>query len=220
MSYATGSTGPSSISAAPGGYGPPGGGYGGGGGGGGYGGGGYGPPGAPPPGGFGGGPPGGFGGAPPGYGGGPPGFGGPSGFNGPPGGYGGGPTDRAEAESKVKAPAITVMVFTVIGILLQLVSLAMNILGTGVNLANNPEAGQLMSGAMGIVMNLIGLLGGAFTIFGCLKMMKLQSRGLSYAAVIFSMIPCLGSCWCVNLGVGIWALIVLSDANVKASFES
>jgi hypothetical protein len=77
-----------------------------------------------------------------------------------------------------------------------------------------------MSGAVGAAGAVIGLLGGAFTIFGCLKMMKLQSRGLAYAAVVCSMIPCLGSCWCVNLGVGIWALIVLSDVNVKASFES
>jgi hypothetical protein len=213
MSYATGSTDPSSISAAPGGYGPPPGG--------GYGSGGYGPPGAPPPGGFGGGPPGGFGGGPPGgYGAPPPGGYGGSGFNGPPGGGGGGPYERAEAENKVKVPAITLMIFTVIGILIQLVSLGLNVFGTGVSLANNPEAAQLMSGAAGMAGNVIGLLGGAFTIFGCLKMMKLQSRGLSYAAVIFSMIPCLGSCWCVNLGVGIWALIVLNEPIVKASFES
>ena len=169
--------------------------------------GGYGPP---PPGGYGGGgfgPPPGFGPAP-----GPGGFGGP-----PPPGYGGG-GDRFAAEAKVKPAAITLMVFTVIGILMQVVSLVLNILGTGMSVANNSEASQLMSGAMGIVMNIVGLLAGGFCIFAFLKMMKLESRPMAFTAVIFSMLPCLGSCWCVNLWVGIWALIVLSDPNVKTSF--
>ena len=43
-------------------------------------------------------------------------------------------------------------------------------------------------------------------------------RGLAYAAVIMSMIPCTGSCCYLNIGVGIWALVVLADDNVKASF--
>jgi hypothetical protein len=218
MSYPLGHSSPSpinAVNAAPGGYGGPPGGYGG------PPGGGYGPP----PGGGYGGPPGGGYGAPPGGGfGGPPGggFGGPPGGGfgpaGPPGG--GFDGDRALAEGKVKAPAITLLIFTVIGLLLQLVSLSMNILGTGINLSQNPEAAQLMSGAMGIGMNVFGLLGGAFSIVGFLKMMKLESRGIAFTAVIFSMIPCLGSCWCVNVGVGIWALVVLCDPNVKASFES
>ena len=164
-----------------------------------------------------------------GYGGGygqPPGFGpppGPGGFGGPPPGFGGG--DRVAAEGKVKPAAITLMVFTGIGMLIQLVSLFMNVLGTGVNLANggnhssnNDAAAQLMSGAMGIVMNIVGLLAGGFCIYAFLKMMKLQGRGLAYTAIIFSMLPCLGSCWCVNLWIGIWALIAMSDQNVKASF--
>jgi hypothetical protein len=191
------------LSAGPGGYGPPPGGFGGGGG--------YGPPqggggyGAPPPGGFG--PP---GGPPP-----PGGFGGPPGGLGP-SGYGG---DRMMAESKIKAPAIVMIVFTVIGILLQLFSLSMNILGTGMHVANEGGVDQIMSGAVGIVMNIVGLLAGAFCTWAFFKMMKLQSRGLAMTAVIFSMLPCLGSCWCINLWVGIWALIVLNDENVKASFQ-
>jgi hypothetical protein len=173
---------------------------------------GYGPP---PAGGYGGG--GGYG--PPGFGP-PPGPGGPGGFGGPPPGFGGG--DRMAAEGKIKPAAITLMVFTGIGMLLQIVSLFMNVLGTGVNLANsgnnNDAAAQLMSGVGGIVMNVVGLLAGGFCIYAFLKMMKLQGRGLAYTAIIFSMLPCLGSCWCVNLWIGIWALIAMSDQNVKASF--
>jgi hypothetical protein len=180
--------------------------------------GGYGPP---PPGGYGGGgygPPAGFG---PGVGpGGPGGYGGPPGF--------GGNGDRFAAEGKVKPAAITLIVFTVIGMLMQVFSFAMNILGTGMGVANSANgrggdqdvAAQLMSGVTGMVVNVVGLLAGGFCIFAFMKMMKLQSRPMAFTAVIFSMLPCLGSCWCVNLWVGIWALIVLNDANVKASFTA
>jgi hypothetical protein len=201
MSYPMGPSNPGGYGGGPGGpggYGPPPPG--------GYGGGGYGPPG------------GGFG----------PGGGPPGGFGGPPPGFGGGGGDRMAAESKVKPAAITLMVFTVIGMLLQVVSFFMNVLGTGMGVANTANRGgdggdaaaQLMSGAMGMVVNVVGLLAGGFCIFGLLKMMKLQSRGMALTAVILTMVPCLGSCWCVNLWVGIWALIVLNDDNVKASFTA
>jgi hypothetical protein len=32
------------------------------------------------------------------------------------------------------------------------------------------------------------------------------------------MIPCLSPCCCLGLPIGIWALVVLLDNNVKASF--
>ncbi len=176
---------------------------------------GYGPP---PAGGYGGG----YG--PPGFGGPPGGSGGPpGGFGGPPPGFGaGGGGDRMAAEGKIKPAAITMLIFTVIGMLFQLLGLGMHVLGTGMNLANNEggsdAAAQLMSGVGGIVINVCGLLAGGFCIYAFLKMMKLQGRGMAYTAIIFSMVPCLGSCCWVNMFVGIWALVAMSDENVKASF--
>ena len=195
---ALGHTNSGQASAAGGGYGPPPGGYG------------------APPGGYGA-PPGGYG-APPGGGFGPPpgGYGAPPGAFGPPG-YG--PGGSAEAEGKVKAPAIIMIVCSVIGILLQFVSVLMNLVGTGMGVVN-AEYSQLASGAIGIVFNIIAICVGSFCIFGLMKMMKLEGRAISYTAVILSMIPCFGSCWCINLFIGIWALVVLSDQQVKESFRS
>lgn len=191
------------ASAGGGGYGPPPGGYG------------------PPPGGYGP-PPGGYGAPPGGYGAPPPG----GGYGAPPGGFGGGfgppgygPGGSAEAEGKVKAPAIIMIVCSAIGILLQFASVLMNVVGAGMG-AGNAEYSQLASGAMGIVFNIIAICVGSFCIFGLMKMMKLESRAMSYTAVILSMIPCFGSCWCINLFIGIWALMVLSDQQVKESFRS
>lgn len=190
------------ISAA-GGYGPPGGG--------GYGpppggGGGYGPP----PGGFGGPPP----GAPPGYGGPPPGYGGYGG--GPPGGFGAF-GDRSMAESKIKAPALTMMICTIIGALFQILNLIMQVVGAGAGLAQDDgnEIAHLMSGAVGVVAGVIALLCSGVCVWGFLRMMKLEARTLSYVAVIMSMVPCTGVCCYVNMFVGIWALMVLADPVVK-----
>lgn len=201
----------------PGGYGgPPGGGYGGPPpGGGGYGGP---PPGAPPPGGFGGPPGGGYGapppGAPPGFGGPPPGVGGPPGF-GPPGGMG----DRSVAEGKVKAPAIAMMVCAILGALFDLLQLVGHIVGTGMAVAGDSEVEHLMNGLVGTVYEAVGLLCTGFCVYGLLKMMKLQSRTISYVAVIMSMLPCTGACCYLNVFIGIWALMVLADPVVKAHHQ-
>ena len=106
---------------------------------------------------------------------------GPSGFGPPPPGYGGG--DPNAAREKVKLPAIIMMVCTIVGMVFQVVSFFMNVLGTGVGLANGGANGgndaftQLMSGAIGMVGNAVGLIAGGVCIYGFTKMMKLQSRG-------------------------------------------
>ena len=144
---------------------------------------------------------------------------GPGGFAPPPhGGF-----DPNAAMEKVKVPAIIMMICTIIGMVFMVVGFLMNVLGTGLGVANGGAGGndvlvQLTTGAIGIVGNCIGLLAGGFCIFAFTKMMKLQSRGIAYTAVIMSMIPCTGSCCYLNIGVGIWALVVLADDNVKASF--
>lgn len=205
--------------------GPGGGGYGGPPGGGGYGGppgGGYGgPPAGGPPGGGGYGPP---GGSDP-YGNqsgmGPPMGGNP--YAPPAGGYdpmGGGP-DPSVARAKCGPPAIVMMVTTGIGIAFTLLGIVFNIIG-----AASPWSGvgggrgaQFMSGAIGIVMGLFQLAVGAFCFFGLLKMQNAQSWGLALGAVIAGMIPCIGPCWCFNIFIGVWGIIVLSDSNVKAAFR-
>lgn len=121
----------------------------------------------------------------------------------------------------MKAPAITMMVLVGLGALLQVVSIVMNIIGTGMNASNassDDRMAALTSGAAGIAIAALSIVSSAFSFYGLLKMMRLQSRGLVYAAVIASMVPCLGSCWCLNVFVGIWALVALGDEMVKRSF--
>lgn len=163
----------------------------------------------------------------------------------PPGGFsppGSGPGTGA-ALSKVSPPAIGLMVVGVINILLSIYGVIMS----GLVLAGifDPNAAQreqfeemaaqggqeaemaemmmnimtVTQGPVGLVTNLIALIVGAIIVFGALKMKNLQSYGLALTSAIVAMIPCLSSCCLVGLPIGIWALVVLLDNNVKQSFR-
>jgi hypothetical protein len=177
------------------------------------------------------GPPGGGGYGPPGQGGfgPPPGMAAPPGPGGPmgpgmyapmgmvPGGMGGGPDPMATG--KLAAPAITIMVTTALGMLFGLFSIVVNILGVAVAPEGQDQVAQFMSGGIGIMTSLLGLGCGAFALYALNNMRQAKGWGMSLAAVIMSMVPCFGPCWCLNLFIGIWALFVLNDAAVKASFQ-
>jgi hypothetical protein len=112
-----------------------------------------------------------------------------------------------------------------IGILLQLLSLVLNVLGTGINMASmagqsgTPEGvANMMSGTLGVIGSIMGILIGGLIFFGAMKMRQLNNWGLALASSILAMIPCLSPCCCLGLPIGIWALVVLLDNNVKASF--
>ena len=75
-----------------------------------------------------------------------------------------------------------------------------------------------MSGTLGVVAGILGILVGAFIIFAAMKMRALQSWPMALAASVVAMLPCLSPCCCLGLPIGIWSLVVLLDNNVKASF--
>jgi hypothetical protein len=140
----------------------------------------------------------------------------------------GGP-NRALAAAKVNAPAIALMVVGGLGILWHLLSLGLNLLGTSLSLPGMmadqdaaQRAIQAMSGGVGLVFSALGLGLSGLVIFGAMKMRALTGYGLAMASAILAMVPGF-TCWCCCFGLpglpfGIWALVVLLDNNVKASF--
>ena len=48
----------------------------------------------------------------------------------------------------------------------------------------------------------------------------LRGRGLAMTGSVLSMIPCLSGCCIVGLPVGIWALVVLNNPDVRAGFAA
>ena len=65
-----------------------------------------------------------------------------------------------------------------------------------------------------------GASGSPDTAFAGMKLRSLQSPGIVYAGSILAAIPCCaGGCCCLGLPVGIWAIVVMQDEEVKAAFE-
>ena len=132
--------------------------------------------------------------------------------------------DTQYAESKITAPAIGLIVTAVSGMLLQLISAALNVFtllgGTAVAINEGADGiGLLANGAVGLGLNVFALITGVVVLIGALKMKNLSSHGFAMAAAVIAMIPCVSPCCLLGLPLGIWALMALSDPEVKAAFN-
>ena len=74
------------------------------------------------------------------------------------------------------------------------------------------EAYVVPLNALALVLSLLSLLAGV-------RMLQRKSYGLVMAGVILATIPCVSPCCCLGLPFGIWALVVLSNTEVKAAFR-
>jgi hypothetical protein len=136
------------------------------------------------------------------------------------------------AQERLNAPGITLMILGILGILGAAAGVLINLLGLGGNLAGLTgglgDGGEgplnrymsMMSGGIGIVLGLFNIVLSGVVAFGGMKMRSAEGYGLAMAAAIISIFPCTSPCCClIGIPVGIWALVVLLDANVKACFR-
>lgn len=132
--------------------------------------------------------------------------------------YQSGPNQAMDA---VKGPATGLMVTAGIGIAFQLLGLVMNVLGAGMGALARGNQGMpnMLSGGIGAVFNVIGIVIAVVIFMGAGKMKNLQSYGFAMAATILAMIPCISPCCLIGLPVGIWALVVLMKPEVKGAFQ-
>jgi hypothetical protein len=131
-------------------------------------------------------------------------------------------------QDRVKGPAIGLIVIGAIGALMCLAGIfAQGAMESLYKAAHVPDetlrqmqemrAGMLFN----VIVALIGVAGSAFVIYGGVQMMNLRGRTMAIVASILVMIPCFTSCCCiVGIPVGIWALVVLFNDEVKAAFTS
>lgn len=134
-----------------------------------------------------------------------------------------------DAAQQIAGPAIGLMVTAILGGLAQAASILFNLLGIGMagvaasqgshNSQEMPAWINMMSGGIGIVFNIIGIIMSVVVLMGALKMKKLQSFGFVMTATIIAMVPCVSPCCWVGLPIGIWALVVLNKPEVKGAFN-
>ena len=129
--------------------------------------------------------------------------------------------NRPAALDQLKGPAISLMVTAGIGALWQLMLLLVNLTGAGMGAMMRGSQGMpnMLSGGIGAVINVIGLIMAVVVFMGALKMKNAESYGFAMAAAIIAMIPCVSPCCLLGLPLGIWAIIVLVKPEVKAAFQ-
>jgi hypothetical protein len=142
--------------------------------------------------------------------------------------YAGGPIPsmgaeyRQYARDRLQSPAIGLIVTSVIGIGLQLLNLMFAAVGPqrfpGMNNPNMRFAP--VPSPVGVGLNLLAILLAVLVIYGAIKMKNLESYTLAMTASILALIPCTSPCCCLGLPIGIWALVVLVDTNVKSAFRT
>ena len=125
---------------------------------------------------------------------------------------------QQDPATRVSAPAIGLMVAGGLGAAWTL--LWMLFIGIfGVAALADPDARAALPGVgLWMAVGVVSLALSGLTIYGGWQMRQLRGWGLSLTGAVAAMLPCAGCC-ILGLPMGIWALIVLIDNDVKRSFD-
>lgn len=163
-----------------------------------------------------------------------PGFG-PPGYPPPPPGYPG--SDPAAIRQKAMLPGVFLIVMGFLSILAALYFLL-----TAMTARNDPRVLEQVEEILAkqhqdlkmtpeeflntivTTLNMLGAVGflcGLIVLLGGIAMVTLRMYGLAVFASVLACVPCMTAMGCCGFGqgIGIWALIVLFNAEVKAAFK-
>lgn len=148
-------------------------------------------------------------------------------------------SETTQPSERVRAPGIVLAIFGGAGILMQLASWLFALIGMPFErmiqeklLSQGgeeapPEFAEFFNSgafaalrALGIVAELLALALSIYVLWGGLQMLKLRHHGACIGAAIVAMIPCAATgCCCVfGIPIGIWVILVLNRADVRAAF--
>ncbi len=138
--------------------------------------------------------------------------------------------------SSLTTPAIILIVLAVLNIVYGLSTpflgafIGDSVLQFGLNMIPDAEARQQFeqkileqqNSAMQMIMTwgglIVTLILSALMLYGALQMKNAASYGWAMAAAIIAIVPCCDFCCCIELPIGIWALVVLLKPEIKQLF--
>ncbi len=126
---------------------------------------------------------------------------------------------------QVSGPAIGLIVTAVFGFVANAIAVVWNVVGARFQQmppGMDPELQRLiqsMTGVMGVVSCVIGVILSCLVLYGAIQMKKLASYGWAMTACILALVPCTSPCCLLGLPIGIWALVVLLKPEVKAALK-
>ncbi len=122
------------------------------------------------------------------------------------------------ALARVQAPAIALMIFSVLTWLASLAIFLNGWINGGVQRPGNQQAANEYILGVAVIMSIVTVLC-ALQFYGALRMKRMDNYPL---AIISAVITTLFSPWCccfVSLPFGIWALVVLLNSDVQQGFR-
>ena len=129
-----------------------------------------------------------------------------------------------EAKKKVRMPGIFLLVLGIIIEIFSLLFLSGLILIHYINyqhgIYQNPAFREdfYLSQVVVLIATAFQIFTAPVIIYGAAQMLKLKNYYLSLSAAILAMLP-LSICFLPGLPIGIWALVILSDKDLKAEFS-
>jgi len=146
----------------------------------------------------------------------------------PQGHYAAGPTPP-----RVMAPALALTAVGAINLLQSIYAVGRNLLGMNAggpppaNIQDNPDlmkiynAMQPYQGVINVAGSVLALICAVVIILAGVQMMRRKMYPLCLTGSVLAAIPCLSflACCLVGEGVGIWAVVILMQSDVKRSFS-
>ena len=136
--------------------------------------------------------------------------------------------NRGAAKDRVRAPSIGLTICGGLGIagsLLGFLAGVLILMGLDFQQPVAPLQPQQalqqfanVRGSLQIIGSAVTFVASCVIIFGSTKMRKLESWGLSLTAAILAAVPCTSPCCLIGLPIGIWAIVILCDSEVKDAF--
>ena len=126
---------------------------------------------------------------------------------------------------------IAMIVLGVLNFLFYIAYLALTLLGVTGDLMQQSQysgggdaefIGQVVGSGVGMAWIVVWIVGGLLWVVAGIRVRGFKGRAFAIAMLIAGIIPCcfahLCCTWVVNLGVGIWGLVVLFNADTTEAF--
>jgi len=131
------------------------------------------------------------------------------------------------ALDEIRGPAIALMIVGIINCILGILRIGLSVWIMAMHeleQRNRPEFDSMQpmmifAGVSGIIIAILGIVAGAFVIYGAIKMRKLKGYRWAMASSILAMIPVISFCCILGLPFGIWSIVVLCKPDVKDAFS-
>ena len=120
------------------------------------------------------------------------------------------PVPRHIVEARVRGPAIALTVLAILMLVMVGVGSAFQVVLVAMGEADEEALFGLIGSGMSAAVQAVILL-------GAMKMRRLQAYPLAVAAAVLAVLPCFGCCL-VGMPLGVWALVVLADPQVRGAF--